>query len=289
MRRLSTIPLQYVAALLLAVLIGGGIYAARRSGVATAPAPPSTAPASVAHSPATLHHPVTGNTIGAARPNGEASKRPKQILADAASALRAASGFELQGTQSVRGKTVRISELASGHSLDLGVKTGIAAYELLRVPTGFYVRANASFWRQHLGARGVVLADRWIQRSSPALSSVLTDFAPATLARCLTDDTGTLSIVGTTSIGGQPAIVIRDAGNLPGTLRGTLAVATTGPPYPLRETVAGRHRAGGHIDRCNDGHASGYQVGTVTLSNFNQTPPLQPPTDAIQIPGPPLS
>lgn len=288
MRRLSTIPLQYLAALLLAVLIGGGIYALRGSGGATASLP-NSAPAATAHSRTIVHMPVTANPARPARPNGEASKSPKQILADAASALRAASGFELHGTQTVRGKTVRIRALASGQSLDLAVATGTAAYEMLRVPTGFYVRANASFWRQHLGARGAVLADRWIHRSSPALASELNDFAPGRLARCLAEDTGRLSVAGTTSINGQPAILIKDAGNLPGSAPGTLAVATTGPPYPLREAGAGRQRPGGRVDVCNDGHGSGYETGSVTLGEFNQIPPLEPPTDALEVPGPPLS
>ncbi len=249
MRRLSTIPLQYVAALLLAALLGGGIYAFRRSGAATTT---SSHAAPVAHSPTTVHRTTTAGAIAALGPNGEASKSPTQILADAASALRAASGFELQGAESQGDQTQRVRLLASPpQSIDMAASTGTAAYELLSVPQGFYVRANASFWTQHLGTRGAVLADRWIQSSSSALSSEIGHFAPATMARCLTEDHGTLSIGGTTSINGQPAIVIRDAGNLPGTQPGTLAVATTGPPYPLRLNAAGHQRAGGHIDVCN--------------------------------------
>jgi hypothetical protein len=293
-RRLSAIPVQYLAALLLAALIGGGIYAVRRSEAGTTPAPTpssssSSPSASTARPPAIVHMPVTANPAKAARPNGEASKSPKQILADAASAMRGASGFELRGTQSEDGKTTQIWLAASPRSLEFGASVGAAAYEVLKVPTGYYVRGSAGFWKQHLGARGAVLTDRWIHGSSRALSSELNQVTPATLERCLTEDTGRLRIAGTTSINGRPAIVIRDSGNLPGTAPGTLAVAMTGPPYPLRETVAGRHRAGGRIDVCNDGHASGYQTGTLTLSNFNQIAPMQPPADAIEVPGPPIS
>jgi hypothetical protein len=210
-------------------------------------------------------------------------------LADAASALRAASGFELQGAQTLGGKTTQIRMVASPHSLEFGASVGNMAYEVLEVPTGVYVRGNAGFWRKHLGARGAVLADRWIHRPSPVLPRALAQVSPGTLARCLTEDTGRLSIVGTTSVNGQPAIVIRDAGNLPGSDAGTLAVATTGPPYPLREVVAGRHRAGGRIDVCNDGHATGYETGFLSLDGFNHIPPLEAPNDAIEIPGLPRS
>jgi hypothetical protein len=289
-----------VAAVLLAALIGGGIYAVRRSGT-TAP-PPSPAPtqtqtqtpphthaqtpASAANSPVAANDPRPAST---SHPRSEASKSPKQILADAASALRSATGFEFEATQSEGGKTTLVHVLVSPHSLAFGASSGAAAYEVLKVPAGVYVRGNAGFWKQHLGARGAVLADRWIHRPGAALPPELTQVRPDAMARCLTEDNGKLSTAGTTSVNGRPAIVIRDAGNLPGTIAGTLAVATTGPPYPLRETVAGRQRAGGHIDKCNDGHASGYQTGTVTFSHFDQVPPLQAPAEALQIPGPPLS
>jgi hypothetical protein len=121
------------------------------------------------------------------------------------------------------------------------------------------------------------------------LASQFTHFAPATLARCLTEDHGTLSIGGRASINGEPAILLRDAGNLPGTQPGTVAVATTGPPYPLRLTATGRQRAGGRTDVCNEGHTSGDQNATLTFSRFNQIPALQAPRDAIETPGPPVT
>src|SRR6185437_6503928 len=114
----------------------------------------------------------------AARPQSEASTSPKQILADAAAALRSASGFELKGTQQAGGKTTQIRGLVSRHSLEFGASAGTAAYEVLKVPAGVYVRGNAGFWRQHLGARGAVLADRWIHRPSPALPPELTQVGP---------------------------------------------------------------------------------------------------------------
>lgn len=287
MRRVSTIPLPYVAALLLAAVIGGGFYALHRSGGATKTTSPVAV--SMVHSSTTVHRAATVNTTRAARPNGEASKSPTQILADAASALRSASGFELQGVEHQGGRTLRVRALARRpQSLDVTASVGTGAYEMLRVPAGLYVRGNASFWTQHLGPRGAALADRWIQTSSSNMSTDLSHFATATIARCLTEDHGTLSTGGTTSINGQPAIVLRDAGDLPGTQPGTLAVATTGPPYPLRLNATGRQRPGGHINVCNNGQASS-QDGTLAFSRFNQISPLQPPTDAIKTPGSPIS
>ncbi len=284
-RRLPAIPLPYVAALVLAGVIGGGIYVLRQSGAATKTS--AAVAASVAHSH-TIARPNLNTTVGL-RANSEASKSATQILADAASTLRIAKGFELTGAESQNGQTWQVRIVASGHSVDMAAATTAGAYEILSVSTGVYIRANASFWTQHLGARGAILADRWIRSPSAALASDGAHFAPARLARCLTEDHGTLTIEGTTSINGQPAVVLRDAGNLPGTQPGTLAVATTGRPYPLRMATTGRQRAGGRIDVCNEGHASGSPDGTFAFSHFDQIPPLQPPTNAIETTGSPVA
>jgi hypothetical protein len=284
MRRLSAIPLPYVAALVLAAVIGGGIYLLRQS-EATMAAPPS-----VAQSPTVVHRSTTLNPATAMRPNGESSKRPTQILADAASALRSADGFELRGAENQSPHGLHIDILVSGpRSVDMSASNGADAYEILSVPSGLYFRANATYWTQRGGARGAVLADRWIRSSSSTAAAGVDSFSAARLARCLTEDHGTLSVEGTSSVNGQPAVVLKDAGDLPGTQPGTLAVAATGAPYPLRVISTGRRRAGGRADACNGGHAGGSEDGTVAFSHFNQVPPLQPPTHALEVPGPPIA
>ena len=218
--------------------------------------------------------------------NREASKSPQQVLADAASALRGADGYELQGTITEGGQQLQLQLLVDARqSLEMKATIGGTAYQVLRGPLASYVRGNASFWTRHLGARGAVLANRWIRTSTAAGLSALGNFEPATMARCLAEDHGTLSIAGTTSVNGQRAIVLRDAGNLPGTQPGKLAVATTGPPYPLRLTATGHQRSGGRIDVCNNGRASTYYQGTLTFSRYDRVPPIQAPTHAIQSPG----
>ena len=310
-RRLSTIPPQYLAAALLAVLLGGGIYALQGSGPGSTT--PSQVPAAVDHSPATVHRlqvatsvadststdhhphaaapvsrrssivhrPAPAHTVEASLANGEASKSPAQILADAASALESVRGFELEGQGRVGSQVVRIRVFSSPpQSIDITASIGAATDEMVSVPPTFYVRGNASFWAKQIGAGAGALAGRWIELPSSALSEP-GQFAPATMARCLTEDHGTLGIAGTTWVNGRPAVVLEDAGNLPGTQPETLAVATTGPPYPLRLDSTGRQRPGGHVDACNDGDAGNYQDGSLTFSRFNQTPPIHAPAHAI--------
>jgi hypothetical protein len=217
-------------------------------------------------------------------PNGEASKPPSQVLADAASALRHAHAYELRGTIVQGGQRLGLQLAVSAPSLVMTAKIGGDTYQVLRAPSGYYVRGNRSFWTTHLGPRGAVLADRWIHTPAATGLSELGNFAPGTLARCLTEDHGTLSRAGTTTVNGQPAVVLRDAGNLPGTQPGTLAIAATGTACPLRLTATGRQRPGGRIDVCNNGHAASF-TGTLSFRNFNHVAAIHPPADAIQVPG----
>jgi hypothetical protein len=193
---------------------------------------------------------------GSAASNGEATKSPAQILSDAAAAIRSARGYAIHGEILQNGKAVRLTVLAPGStSLELAISSGSSGAEMLILPAGSYVRGNSAFWSSQPGAHASLLANHWVQVPAGAVQSFsasLGRFAPSTLARCLVEGHGTLSIAGTTTIAGRPAIVIRDAGGVPGDSPGTLAVATTGPPYPLRVKNTGPKRPGGKVDVCND-------------------------------------
>jgi hypothetical protein len=167
----------------------------------------------------------------------------------------------------------------------LTVSIGGASLEMIASPSASYVRGNATFWRTHLGGSASGLANRWIQvtlSTAQALTSTLGHFAPATVSRCLTEDHGTLSIAGMTTIDGRSTVIVRDKGNAPGSTPGDLDVAATGPPYPLQATAYGRQRAGGPIDVCNDGKAGDVR-GRLTFSHFGAVPPLQAPKHAIRL------
>jgi hypothetical protein len=147
------------------------------------------------------------------------------------------------------------------------------------------IRANAAYWTAHLGARGAALAERWIQvppAHAQAFTSSLGRFAPATLSRCLSENHGTLTVAGMATVEGRPAVIVKDAGNAPGSSPGTIAVATTGAPYPLQASGTGRQRAGGHIDVCNDGKPSDSR-GILTFSQFGAVKPIPPPANAIRL------
>lgn len=217
--------------------------------------------------------------------NGVASKSPAQILAAAQAALRSASGFVVAGTITENGATVKLRIVDGGSSkIELQLTEKAKTADIVVVGGTGYVRANRAFWVAQAGSTNARLADRWIQVPASAtkqLSSSLGDFAPSTLATCLGEDVGTLSSDGTTTIDGDAAVVIHDAGNVPGSNAGTLAVATTGPAYPLRSTATGPTRPGGRVDACNNGKGGNVQ-GSVTLSDFNHAPAIKAPAHPLK-------
>ncbi len=163
-------------------------------------------------------------------------------------------------------------------------ESGLQA-QVLELAGKAYIRADRKFWVAEGGAKDAFLANRWIvvaQATAKQLTASLGPFAPTTLARCLGEDLGTLSRDGTTTVGGQPAVVIRDAGNVPGGGPETLAVASTGPAYPLRIVATGSTRAGGKVDVCNDGKGDNGK-GSLTLSKFDHAPALSVPANPINL------
>ncbi len=212
--------------------------------------------------------------------NGEAAKPAPQILADAARAVRSARSYELQATISDHHQLQRLRLVtAPGNSLELTGATGSAAYQVISVRSGTFARGNVAFWRQRDPAHANLLADRWIRLPPSGARELLATFAqldPANLARCLVEGHGRLSVAGRTTVGGRAAVLVHDAGNVPGGQPGDLAVAATGTPYPLRLTTSGSARAGGRVDVCNDGKASGAE-GSLTFSQFNRVREILPP------------
>jgi len=217
---------------------------------------------------------------------GEAAKPPAQILTDAASALRHAHGFAMQGSVNQGKQVVRVKlTTTSPSAIDLSFILGPSSAELIGLPKASYIKANATFWRAQAGPNAVKLAGKWIEvpsTSAHSLTSSLGGLSPSVLPRCLAENHGTLTHGGTTTVNGQSAIVIKDAGDKPGSTRSLLAVAATGTPYPLQYTATGAQRAGGPVDVCNSGKASNAR-GSLTFSEFGSVPPIKAPAGAIKL------
>jgi hypothetical protein len=241
----------------------------------------SSSPASTSRSSRSTTSTSTQSALG---------KSPKQLVADASIALRQAHGFTVQGSivQGAHRVELKIAE-TSATTIRLSIVAGKTSEQLVRVPGGSYFRANRTFWAVHRSPQAAQLANRWIElpmATSRSFTASLGALAPDTLARCLTEDHGTLSIAGTTTIEHRRAIVVKDAGNAPGSAPGTLAIAATGPPYPLALRVTGGQRAGGRIDVCNQGKAT-KETGMLTLEQFGHVPTITAPTNPLTLAQPP--
>jgi hypothetical protein len=230
----------------------------------------------------------TAKASTAARGEGVASKSPVQIVVAAQAALRSAEGFVAAGTLRQDGEAVRLHIVDGGATkLQVQISASGKSAEIIALAGAGYVRGNQAFWSAQAGAQAAGLANRWIElpaSASPKLTAGFGEFAPSTLARCLGEDLGTLSRDGTTTVEGKPAVVVHQAGNVPGSNPGTLAVATSGPAYPLRVTSTGPTRPGGKIDACNTGKGSDTQ-GSLTLSDFDHAPAITAPKHPVKAGG----
>jgi hypothetical protein len=221
--------------------------------------------------------------------NGVGSKSPAQIIAAAQAALRSTTGFVVAGTLSQGREAAQLRIVDDGPSrLQMRISQGGKFAEIIALQNAGYVRGNQAFWTAQLGPTAAGLANSWIEvaaSDTKQLASSFGVFAPSTLARCLGEDLGTLSRDGATTVDGHPAVVVGEAGNVPGSSPGTLAVATSGPAYPLRITSTGPTRLGGTVDVCNDGKGGGTE-GTLTLSEFDHAPPIAVPKHPLKGGGP---
>lgn len=219
---------------------------------------------------------------GASAP--ERSRSAGQIVADAGRAVGAAKGYVIDGWLRQNGQrlTLRVV-VARGRLEQLAVTASGVSEQLLVLDQGAYLQGNRAFWAAHLGSRGALLAGRWLQiplAEVPVIAGTLGRLQPRTLARCLVENHGTLSRGGRSTVAGQAAIVVRDAGDAPGSAPGTLAVAARGTPYPLQVTQSGDQRAGGPIDVCNDGQADSSR-GVMKFSHWGAPPAVAPPAHPL--------
>ena len=173
------------------------------------------------------HHAAGGGatsgsaTTPAAAANGEGSRPARQVVADAAAAIRSVHSYRMHGSLRQNGQLLKLGlTIDSPTRFDVALRLGGDAFEVIVLPSATYLRANTHFLRGQVGpAQAARLSGQWVQvpaRVGSRLVKTIGPFAPAILARCLTEGLGTLRLAGTTSIAGTPAVVVRDRGDAPG-------------------------------------------------------------------------
>jgi hypothetical protein len=223
---------------------------------------------STASSSATTSATATTGTTAAAD-NGVASLGAQEILSKATDAANAASSVRIAGNIDQSGQQVSLN-LTLGKDVADGT-LGIKGQQVdVRLVDGkFYLRAPAAFY-DAIGsggsAIGQLVGDKWfsVPLDSSSAAAQFAAFKSFTnkseLFDSLLKDAAQATVKGTGDVSGQPVVLLDDAKG------GTLAVATTGEPYPLQVT-------GG-----KNGNS-----GTINFTDWNAPVNVTAPANAIDL------
>lgn len=222
------------ATLAVVAIAAGGLTAAGCGG-------DSTSAASTASSAATA--------TAASADNGVASLSGPEILAKAQTAAKAATSVTVVGTVPQGSSPISI-DMAVGNGEADGTITVKNVTVQIRVTGGkTYINAPAALFEKMGGSAGkiagTVLGGKWFE--VPSTGAVASSFNGIdniankdTLFASLLSAGKNPTVKGTDTVSGQPAVI------LSGPNGGTLAVATTGEPYPLQ--VKAKSGSTGSVD-----------------------------------------
>ena len=197
--------------------------------------------------------------------NGEASKPPTQVLADAKAAATNAASVHVAGSIVSGGTPIKLDlSMARGKGAKGSMSTNGLSFDLVRVGDTVYIQGSDEFYKHFAGAAvAQLLHGKWLKAS--ATQGQLKSLAPLTsigaLFTGISTHHGKLASEGTTTYHGQKVAEIRDTSD-----NSKLYVAATGKPYPV--AIVGAKQG---------------QSGTVTFDDWNSHVSLSPPKDALDI------
>lgn len=164
--------------------------------------------------------------------NGVSALTADQILAKATAALKAAKSFRMKGDVSSEGEKVKLDVKVNNTDTSGTVEVNGAPVEIIKVGTSLYFKGSEAFWKAVGGAKGeqiaILLKDKWAK--APTSDKQYSSLASLVDPDKLLDPEGTITKGSAKDINGTPAIGLVSS-KADG---GTLYVATTGEPYPLR-------------------------------------------------------
>jgi hypothetical protein len=205
---------------------------------------------------------------GSSSGNGVASKSPSEILAASQAAAQSATSVHVAG-KSAQGPlsiTLNLDLASNGGRASVSV-LGLA-FELIRVGNTLYLKGSPAFYKR-LGVAAHVPQGTWLK--APANLGRRTGGQMAQLA-AFTDLSGELKRLlsssgpkikgATTTVNGQKAIELKESGKL---FSGSLYIATTGKPYPIKLVKRGQ------------------ETGQTTFSHWNAPVLLTAPPNAIAV------
>ena len=207
----------------------------------------------------------SGGNSTTAKPNGEASKPPARVLADARAAANTASSAHIVGDIK-EGQTPIALDLSTvrGKGAQGSMSTSGLAFDMVRIGDTLYVRGSDAFYKHFAGAAVArLLHDKWLKGS--ATHGRLESLAPLTsldgLFGVISSQHGKLTNDGPTTYKGAKVVAIRDTSD-----GSKLYVAATGRPYPVAIVAGGKGKS-----------------GAVTFGDWNKPVSLSAPSNAVAI------
>jgi hypothetical protein len=205
-----------------------------------------------------------GGSGGSSSGNGIASKTPAQILSAATAAADSASSVHVTGSIVSGGSPITLDlELLAGKGGRGQISENGLSFNLIQVDGTAYISGSPAFY-SHFGgpAAAQLLEGKWLK--APASSGSFSTLGSLTDLNQLLDtalsDHGALTKGPTTTIDAQQVLSVTDASRA-----GTLYVATTGKPYPIEISKAGK------------------TGGKISFGAWNAPVTLQAPKNAIDL------
>ncbi len=203
---------------------------------------------------------------GGASDNGVAAKSPDAIVNSATSAVSGVKSVHVSGTVTSNGSPITLDlSLVAGKGGGGQMSQSGLSFKIIDLNNIVYLNGSDDFWR-HVGgnAAAQLFHGKWLRAPATgqfASIAALTDVR--TLFSKLLSSHGMLAKGGTSTVGGQKVIAVRDT-----TMGGTLYVATTGPSYPIKISKSGSDA--GHIlfDRYNQAFSLTAPAGSIDVSKL---------------------
>jgi hypothetical protein len=196
--------------------------------------------------------------------NGVATKPASQILAATRTAAQSASSVHVVANSKIlKGRPLELDASLSRRQGYARVSFFGFSLEAIRSGDTIYVKGNQAFNARLESTRGVnVPSGRWLKGGTSTLGQIGTFTDISKELPLILSGSGGVIKGKTTKIGGQPAIALKLTRKL---YTGTLYVATTGKPYPLKLTKTGR------------------ETGGTTFTGWNDPVTVSPPANAVEI------
>jgi hypothetical protein len=209
---------------------------------------------------------LAAGVVAGAPPNGEASKSPAAIVADAKAAANSAAAVRISGSIVTGSGAITLDLVVVAPDRARGRMTEQGdSFDVVRVGKTAYIRGSRAFYTKVAGRQAATLLQgKWL--SAPATTGEFASIGELTDIRAfftgVLDSHGRLTKGAQTTVNGQKVIGLVDHSGS----GGTLYVATTGKPYPME--IASPH---------------GGKTGAVHFTAWGTTVAIAAPKNAIDL------